>query len=150
MLVREYTEIVVSGVREHLCPSESSLLTIEGIDFDEFLLPVFVPRTQQSFLRHLPKFALLTPNPHKWQVHFIHRYLDSVLTHGVLKLYFQKYELQREDVDERVAQAVISIGIAFESVRPILNSELRDQFMQEYATIIGVRFGEPFDHTTVA
>ena len=89
--MKEYTSIVVSAVKQHLCPEHEADLAIEGIDFDEYLLPLFVPRTQQTFLRHLPKFSVLSLNPHKWQLYFIHEFLRSVLTHGVLKMYFKKY-----------------------------------------------------------
>ena len=53
-------------------------------------------------------------------------------------------------MEERVAQAVISIGIAFESVRPTLDAGLREQFMLEYGLVVGVGLGEPFDHKEVA
>ena len=117
--IEVYFETIIGDAKERFISDPDA---IYGIEFEDYALPVFIPKSQQVFLQEMKRMELIcnVTQVSLVQAEFIRRYMETIFVQRIMKLFLQPL-LQEEDFAEYVAKVVISVGIVFESLKPTLN-----------------------------
>jgi len=92
-----------------------------GLDFEEFVLPIFVPKTQHIFLSQIPKLETIsTASQHiNVQQEFIRRYMKVIFEQGLMQMFLEQ-RLNEPDFEETAEQMARSVEKVFKQIIPFL------------------------------